>query len=104
VAVCVGVGEETRLQDGIGGRLDVGDEMGWCECNLAMYMMSTVTGLLVETHLLDLGKVVFGVLVKNEFPNGPKGELAVWPDFGKIEDVVAEILSLLRSHGLLDNR
>lgn len=46
VAVCVGVREETRLQDGIGRRLDVGDEMGWCECNLAMYMLSTITGLL----------------------------------------------------------
>lgn len=43
VAVCVGVREETRLQDGVGGRLDVGDEVGWCECNLAMYMMSVIT-------------------------------------------------------------
>ena len=46
VAVCVGVREETRLQDGICGRLDVGDEVGWCECNLAIYMVSAITALL----------------------------------------------------------
>ena len=57
VAVCVGVREETRLQDGICGRLDVGDEVGWCECNLAIYMVSAITAywLLAETYLLDLG-------------------------------------------------
>jgi hypothetical protein len=48
MAVCVGVREETRLQDGIGGRFDVGDEMRWCECNLAMYMMSAITDLLAD--------------------------------------------------------
>lgn len=84
VTVSVGVGEETRLEDGICGGLDTGDEMGGR-----------------ERSLLDLGEVVADVLVENDLSNGPERELLVWPDLGKIKDVVAEALGLLCGHGLL---
>jgi len=50
--------------------------------------------------LLNLCKVILRVLVENEFPNGTKWELAMWPDLCEIEDVVAEVFCLLRGHGL----
>lgn len=52
-------------------------------------------------YLLDLSKVVLRVFVQDELPNGTKREFAVGPDFGKIEDVVPEFLSLLGCHRLL---
>lgn len=57
-----------------------------------------------ESDLLDLGKVVLRVLVQNNLANRAKGELPVRPNLGKIEDVVSELLSLLRRHGLLSIR
>jgi hypothetical protein len=54
-----------------------------------------------ETNLFNLGEIVLGVLVEYELPNRAKRVFSMRPDFGKVEDVVAEILSLLRGHGLL---
>jgi hypothetical protein len=50
--------------------------------------------------LFNLGEIVLGVLVEYELPNRAKRVFSMRPDFGKVEDVVAEILSLLRGHGL----
>ena len=51
--------------------------------------------------MLNLSEVVGNVLVQDDLSNGPERELCVWPDLGQVEDVVAELLSLLGSHGLL---
>jgi len=83
VTVCVWVREETGLENWVSRGLDVGDE---------------VRGR--EGRLLDLGEVVLGVLVEDEFADGSERELLVRPDFGEIENVVAEFLGLLRGHGL----
>lgn len=53
------------------------------------------------TNLLDLGEVVLHVLVEDELANGAKRELAMRPDFGQVEHVVAELLGLSGRHGLL---
>lgn len=60
VTVGVRVREETGLEDGVGGWLDTGDEMGGG-----------------ESDLLDLGEVVLRVLVQDELADGAEGELAV---------------------------
>ena len=83
VAVGVGVGEETGLQHGIGGGLDTRDHVRWR-----------------ESRLLDLGEVVLGVLVEGELAETTQGHLGLGPDLGQIEDVPAELLSLLRAQGL----
>jgi len=83
VAVGIGVGEEAGLQDGIGGGLDVRDEMGRR-----------------EGGLFDLGEVVLGILVENKLSDGSERVLAVGPDFGEIENVVSEFLRLVGGHSL----
>ena len=83
VTVGVGVGEETGLQHWVGGRLDTGDH---------------VRGR--ESRLLDLGEVVLGVLVEGELAEATQGHLSLGPDLGQVEDVPAELLSLLRAQGL----
>lgn len=84
MAVGIGIGEETGLEDRVGGGLDVGDEVGGR-----------------ESDLLDFGKVVLDILVQDELANRAKRELAVRPDLGQVQNVVAEALGLLGSHGLL---
>jgi hypothetical protein len=83
VTVGIGVGEETRLEDRVSGRLDVRNKMGWGKCDL-----------------FNLSKVVLRVLVENEFSNGPEREFPMRPNFCKVKDVIAELFSLLRCHSL----
>lgn len=79
----IGVREQPRLQDRIGGGFDTGDEMRGR-----------------ERGLFDLREVVLRVLVQDDLPHRTEGELGVWPDFGEVEDIVAELFGLLGSHGL----
>lgn len=87
VTVGIGVGEETRLQDGVGRGLNSRRHVGR-----------------VESDLLDLGKVVLHVLVQEELANLAERELLLRPDVSQVEDVDAlllpELLSLLGGHGL----
>jgi len=87
VAVGVGVREKTGLQHRVGRGLDTGNHVGRVECDL-----------------LDLGKVVLGVLIEEELSNLAQRELLVRPDVSQVEDVdpllLPQVLSLLGSHGL----
>jgi len=83
VSVSVGVGEETRLENGIGTGLDSRDEVGRR-----------------EGDLLDLGEVILNVLVEGKLSNRSKRELLLRPGLGQVENVVSELLSLFRSHDL----
>ena len=65
VAVSVGVGEETALEDGIGGGFDAWDHVRGGECGL-----------------FDFGKVVLRVAVEGEFADRAEGGERVRPDFG----------------------
>lgn len=84
MTVGVRIREETGLQNGICGRLDVRNE---------------VRGR--EGSLLDFREVVLRVLVENEFPDRSKREFGMGPHFRQVENIVSEVLSLLRCHGLL---
>lgn len=83
VAVGIRVGEEAGLQDGVGGGLNAGDQVGGG-----------------EGGLLDLGKVVLGVLVEGELAKLAQRHLALRPDLGQVKDVPLELLGLLRGQGL----
>jgi len=83
VTVSVRVREEAGLEDRVGRSLDVRDEVRRR-----------------EGGLFDFCEIVLWVLVENELANGAERELFVGPDLGEIEDVPAEVLSLLRCHGL----
>jgi len=83
VSVGIWVREESTLEDWVGRWLKTRYEMGW-----------------VVSSLLDLGEVVLDVSVESQLSELAKRELGVWPDLGEIEDVVLELLGLLRSHGL----
>lgn len=87
VPVGVGVREKTRLEHGVGGRLDTMDEMRRR-----------------ERDLLDLREVVLYVLVEGDLADGAKRVVGVRPDLGQVENVVTELLGLLSRHGLLRNR
>ena len=77
VAVGVGVGEETGLEDWVGGGLGAGDH---------------VRG--GEGGLFDLREVVLRVLVQGEAAEAAKGHFVLWPDLGEVEDVPAELFCL----------
>lgn len=47
-------------------------------------------------NLLNLGKVVFRVLVEGEFAKLPEGHVLLWPDLGQVKDVPAELFGFLR--------
>lgn len=103
VSVSIGVGEQSRLEDGVVGWLDTGDHVRRVECNL-----------------LDLGKVVLlirtgecgsvckkiylGVLVEGEFTDGSERVIAVRPDVSQVKDVdpllLPSLLGLLLGHDL----
>jgi hypothetical protein len=57
-----------------------------------------------ECNLLNLGKVVLGILVQGELADRPEGEVLVGPDVGQVKDVDPllgpEVLGLLLRHGL----
>lgn len=50
---------------------------------------------------LNLREVVIDVLIEDEFANLLKRELAMGPNLGQVENVVAELLGLLGGHSLL---
>ena len=77
VAVGVRIGEQAGLEDGIGGGFDAGDHVRGRECDL-----------------FDLGEVVLRVAVEGEFAEAPEWDVFLGPDFGEVEDVPAEFLSL----------
>lgn len=87
VAVSIWVGEESRLEDGIGRGLNARRHMRW-----------------VESNLLNFGEVVDGVLIESQFTDLLQRVLGLWPDMGKIEDIdlilLPRLLGLLGSHGL----
>ncbi len=82
VAVGVGVAEKAGLQDWVGRGLDAGDHVRGREGNL-----------------FNFGKVVFWVLIEDEFAKGAQRYLALWPDFCEVENVPAKFLGLFgREH------
>lgn len=83
MAMGVRVGEEAGLQHGIRRGLHPWNHMR--------------RG---KGELLDLGKVVFHVAVEGEFAKGPKRNFALRPNFGQVEDVPPELLSLVRAQHL----
>ena len=83
VAVGVRVGEKTRLQDRIGRRFDTGNHVRWR-----------------KGDLLDLGKVVFGVLVESKFAKGSQGHFFLRPDLGEVEYVPSEVFGFLGAENL----
>ena len=84
VAVSVGVGEEAALQDWVRTRLNSGHNVGRREC-----------------CLFNLRKVILRVLIQHNLADRAKRVFLMGPYFSQVEDVVAESLRLLRSHGLL---
>ena len=77
VAVGIRVGEETGLEDGVGGRLDTGDHVGRR-----------------EGGLLDFCEVVLRVTIEGELSEAAEGHFGLRPDLGEVEDVPAELLGL----------
>ena len=83
VAVGVRVGEESGLQDWVGGGLDARDHVGGG-----------------KGHLLDFGKVIFGIAVEGEAAERAEGYFALGPDLREVEDVPAEFLGVARREDL----
>jgi hypothetical protein len=84
VAVRVGVREEPALQDWVGTWLNAGHSVGWRKCSL-----------------FYLRKVILRVLIQYDLADGAERVFAMWPHFGQVQDVVAEVFRLLRGHRLL---
>lgn len=53
-----------------------------------------------ESGLFDLCEVVLGILVERELAETAEGHFALRPDFGQVEDVPAEFLSLFGTEDL----
>lgn len=83
MAVSVRVGEQTGLQDRIGRRFDPGNHVRRR-----------------KGDLLDLGEIVFGVLVERKFAKGSQGHVLLRPDLGEVEDVPSEFLGLFGAENL----
>lgn len=83
VTMSVRVREQSGLQHRIDGRLNAGNQ---------------VRGR--EGELLNLGKIVFGVLVESELAKGPQGHVLLRPNLGQVKNVPSEFLSFLRSENL----
>ena len=102
MAVGVRIRKETRLQDGINRILEVGNNMRRRKCGLEIgNEQEQLYRSISNTYLLDLGKVVLRILIENKLADGAKREFGVRPNLSQIEDVVFELLRLLRCHGLL---
>ena len=78
MAVGVGVGKQTGLEDWVGRGFNTRDH---------------VRG--GEGDLFDLGKVVLAVAIEGESAEAPERDLFLWPHFREVEDVPAEFLGLL---------
>lgn len=83
VAVGVRIGEKTGLKDRIGRRFNTGNHMRWR-----------------KGDLLDLGKIVFGVLVKRKFAKRSQGHFFLWPDLGEVKNVPSEAFGLFGAENL----
>lgn len=83
VAVGVWVGEETGLENRVGGGLGAGDH---------------VRGR--ESRLFDLGEIVLRVLVQGEAAEAAERHLGLRPHLCQVEDVPAELLRLLGAQNL----
>ena len=75
VALCIGVREETRLQHGVGRRLDAWNEMGGR-----------------EGDLLDLGKVLIDHSVQDQLAEFLQRHKLLGPDLGGVENVEVELM------------
>lgn len=53
-----------------------------------------------KSGLLNLRKVIFGVLVERESTKAAERDFALRPDFGQIKDVPAEFFGLFGAEGL----
>ena len=107
MAVGIGVGEESGLQNGIGRGLDTRNQVRGRERGLSIVQSSArefETTAVRFAYLLNLSEVVLRVLVQDHGTDGTQRELGVRPDLCEIQHVVAELLSLLSSHGLLQLR
>ena len=60
--------------------------------------------VLSQTNLFNFSEVVQRVLVQDHLADGAEWELCMRPDLGQIKNVVAELLSLLGRHHLLEIR
>lgn len=83
VAVGVGIGEEAGLEDWVGRGLGAGDH---------------VRG--GEGGLLNLRKVVLGVLVEGDAAEFAEGDFTLRPDLGQVKDIPAELLGLFWAEDL----
>lgn len=54
-----------------------------------------------RTHLLNLSKVIFWILVEYELSERAERVFFMGPDLCKVEDVITELLSLVGGHRLL---
>ena len=84
VAVGIRIREQPTLQDWVRAKFDAGYDVGRRKCGL-----------------LDLRKVILRVLVQYELADGAEREILVWPNFGQVQNIVAECLCFLRRHRLL---
>jgi hypothetical protein len=84
VAVRVGVREEPALQDWVGTWLNAGHSVRRRKCGL-----------------FYLREVILWVLIQYDLADRAEREFAMWPYFGQVQDVVAEVFRLLRGHRLL---
>lgn len=50
--------------------------------------------------MFDLGKVVDGVLVEGHFSESAERDFTLWPNFGQVKDVPAELLGLFGGEDL----
>lgn len=66
-----------------------------------MISAKTAMRYYVDKHLFNLGKVVLDVLVQDDLTDRPEREFFVWPNLCQVENIVTELLGLLRGHCLL---
>lgn len=83
VALCIAVGEKSPLEHFVRREAYARYDVGWVECGL-----------------FHLGKIVFGVAIELQYPDGDEGVVAMGPDFGEVEGVEGEAFGLLRGHDL----
>jgi hypothetical protein len=84
MAMSVGVREEPALQDWVSTWLYPRHSVGWR-----------------KRSLLNLCKVILGVLVQYDLSHGAERVILMRPHFGQVENIVTESLGLLRRHRLL---
>jgi hypothetical protein len=101
MAVSIRVREKTGLEDWVGRRFNVRNEMGRRKSSLLWKNQICLLTDKKGAYLLNLSEVVLWVFIENKLPDRAERIIPVGPDFCKIKNVVTEFLSLLRRHGLL---